>query len=107
MPEKSATVAEKSAGRAAQVCIMPGCGGVFGVNERIYVCPKCGGPLEIECLPAGQAGLSASALRRLWESRATSQEPRDRSGVWRYREVLPLDENVRCVTLFEGNTPLY
>lgn len=105
MPERSATVAEKFAGRAAQVCIMPGCGGVFGLNERIYVCLKCGGPLEIDCRPAESLG--APALRKLWESRAASQEPRDRSGVWRYREVLPFDENVRCVTLFEGNTPLY
>src|SRR5580704_8233844 len=92
MAEKSAAVAEKFSGKAAQVCIMPGCGGVFGLNERVYVCPKCGGPLEIEC--KAPEGLSASELR-------------DRSGVWRYRDLLPFDDAVQCVTLFEGNTPIY
>jgi threonine synthase len=105
MPEKVAALAEKFSGKAAQVCIMPGCGGVFGLNERVYVCPRCGGPLQIECRPA--EGTSASDLRKRWEARATSQEARDRSGVWRYRELLPFDENVTCVTLLEGNTPIY
>ena len=84
---------------------MPGCGSVFGLNDRIYVCAKCGGPLEIECKPA--EGVLPSALRARWEARAISHEPRDRSGVWRYRELLPFDDAIHCVTLFEGNTPLY
>jgi threonine synthase len=105
MPEKSAVLAEKASAKAAQVCILPGCRGVFSLNERIYVCPRCGGPLEIECLPACNA--NASELKKRWEGRAASQEPRDRSGVWRYRELLPFDDAVSCVTLFEGNTPLY
>jgi threonine synthase len=105
MAEKSAAVAEKFSRKAAQVCIMPGCGGIFGLNERIYVCAKCGGPLEIEC--RAPEGVLASALRARWDARAVSHDPRDRSGVWRYRELLPFDEAVACVTLFEGNTPLY
>jgi threonine synthase len=105
MSEKSAAVAEKFSGKAAQVCIMLGCGSVFGLNERVYVCPKCGGPLEIEC--NAPEGVSADALRKRWESRATSLEPRDKSGVWRYRELLPFDDTAQCVTLFEGNTPIY
>jgi threonine synthase len=105
MAENTAAVAGKFAERAAQVCIMPGCGGVFGLNERVYICPKCGGPLEIECKPP--EGVLGSALRARWEARAVSQQPQDRSGVWRYRELLPFDEAVQCVTLFEGNTPIY
>jgi threonine synthase len=105
MPEKSAAIAEKFSGKAAQVCLMPGCGGVFGLNERVYVCPRCGGPLEIECKPP--EGTSAADLREKWENRATSQEPRDRSGVWRYRELLPFEESAKFITLFEGNTPIY
>jgi threonine synthase len=105
MPEKSAAIAEKFSGKAAQLCIMPDCGGVFGLNERIYVCPKCGGPLEIECRPP--EGVLVSALRARWDARAVSHDARDRSGVWRYRELLPFDDGVACVTLFEGNTPLY
>ena len=105
MIDKAAGVAEKLSGRAAQVCIMPNCGGTFGLNERVYVCPTCSGPLEIECKPP--EGVLPSALRARWDARAVSHEPQDRSGVWRYRELLPFDEAVRCVTLFEGNTPLY
>jgi threonine synthase len=105
MPEKSAILTEKSSSRAAQVCIVPGCGGAFGLNERVYVCPKCGGPLEIDCRLA--EGVDAAVLRRRWDARAASLEPRDRSGVWRYRELLPFEEHTPFVTLFEGNTPLY
>ncbi len=77
---------------------------VFGLRERIYVCPKCGGPLEIECNAA--EGVPVPALRA-HGSAGRLAEPRDRSGVWRIRELLPF-ENVRpCVTLCEGNTPLY
>ena len=105
MPEKSTIAAERVAGRAAQVCIVPGCGGTFGLKERVYVCPRCGGPLEIECRPVGEFG--AEVLRKLWESRAASHEPQDVSGVWRYRELLPFEDAAPFVTLFEGNTPLY
>jgi len=94
-----------AAARAVQRCILPGCRGSFGIGERIYVCPACGGPLEIDLqLPAAS---EAPALRKLWETRAGSQEARDLSGVWRYRELLPFDNHAQLVTLFEGNTPLY
>ena len=105
MPEKSAAIADKFSERAAQICIMPGCGGVFGINERVYVCPRCGGPLEIECRLS--EGLNALILRARWEARAASHDAQDRSGVWRYRELLPFDPTVHRITLFEGNTPLY
>lgn len=105
MAETPAAIVEKFSERAAQVCIMRDCGGTFGLNERVYVCPKCGGPLEIECKPP--EGVLPSALRARWDARAVSHEPQDRSGVWRYRELLPFDEAIRCITLFEGNTPLY
>ena len=108
MAEKAAVIGEKSpaeSARAVQSCIMPGCGGVFGLNERVYVCPNCGGPLEIEVKPPER--MTAATMRARWDARAVSQELRDRSGVWRYRELLPFEENVKCVTLFEGNTPLY
>ena len=91
-----------------QRCIDAACGGTYGLRERIYVCPRCGGTLEIDCRLAGlrPAG-RAAALRKLWASRAASHDPRDVSGVWRYREMLPFDEPIPFVTLFEGNTPLY
>lgn len=104
MTQKSASVAEPAAAKAAQRCILPGCGAVYGIRERIYLCPKCGGPLEIDCRVAAIRG---DALRKAWEARAVSREPRDISGVWRYRELLPFDDSASIVTLFEGNTPIY
>ena len=90
---------------ALQRCIEPDCGARFGLNEQLYVCPHCGGLLEIEnetnALP------DAEALRRLWHSRLASSDERDRSGVWRYRELLPFSEDAPIVSLAEGNTPLY
>src|SRR5229473_3280744 len=47
------------------------------------------------------------AWRGWWEARAASCDPRDASGVWRYREVLPFADDAPIVTLSEGNTPLY
>jgi len=88
-----------------QRCIRPACGASFGIRERIYVCGNCGGPLEIAApLPPAS---EASALRVRWSARAASLEPRDRSGVWRFRELLPFGDAAPIVTLAEGNTPLY
>ena len=71
------------------------CGELF---EVVY--PGWHGPKQTRPNP--------SALRWLWRERRSSLEPADRSGVWRFREMLPIlktDEGV--VTLGEGNTPLY
>lgn len=49
-----------------------------------------------------------SALRWLWQERRTSTMAVDQSGVWRFRDLLPiLDHPENPVTLREGNTPLY
>ena len=49
-----------------------------------------------------------SALRWLWQERRTSSLPIDQSGVWRFRDLLPiLKRPDNAVTLREGNTPLY
>lgn len=50
----------------------------------------------------------AMALRHLWAERRDSTLAIDQSGVWRYRELLPILQNdEHAVTLREGNTPLY
>jgi threonine synthase len=104
MTQQPASVAAPVAAKAAQRCILPECGALYGIRERIYVCPKCGGPLEIDCgMPIRDAG----ALRATWESRGNSRDPRDVSGVWRYRELLPFEDSAPFVTLCEGNTPIY
>ncbi len=105
MTEKSVRAAEKAAEKAAQRCIAPACGASYDLRERVYVCPRCGGTLEIDCRL--DALRNPAALRERWAARAASRDPQDASGVWRYREMLPFDEPIPFVTLFEGNTPLY
>ena len=90
---------------SAQSCIEPQCGACFGINERLYTCSQCGGLLEI-AHPLDSID-NAHTLPAIWEARRTSFEPRDRSGVWRFRELLPFAKDARIITLEEGNTPLY
>jgi threonine synthase len=48
------------------------------------------------------------ALRYRWQELRTSTMAIDQSGVWRFRDLLPILENYNnIVTLREGNTPLY
>ena len=49
MMEKTARAADKAAEKAVQRCIDSACGATYGLRERIYVCPRCGGTLEINC----------------------------------------------------------
>lgn len=101
----SAPATETVAKRASQRCVELGCGAQYGINERLYVCPRCGGLLDVE---TGRAGsFDAGDLRAVWAARRASTEARDRSGVWRYRELLPFADDAPVVTLAEGNTPLY
>jgi len=63
-------------------------------------------------IPAGASGgndrPNPGALKWLWRERRCSSEEIDHSGVWRFRELLPiLDSFGNVVTLSEGNTPLY
>ena len=90
---------------ATQRCIDPGCGARFELNERLYVCPSCGGLLDVAL--EAYADLDPQELQAVWTSRLASFDPRDRSGVWRYRELLPFAADAPIVTLAEGNTPLY
>jgi len=105
MSEETARSVQQTTAKGAQRCILLGCAASFDLHERIYVCPRCGGPLEIEC-NLDAAG-KAAALREKWTARAASLDPRDRSGVWRFREILPFEDSEPVVTLLEGNTPLY
>ena len=80
-----------------------------------FRCTACGELFEIEYpwsegTPAGperQWQPNPAALRHLWNERRTSTQAVDQSGVWRFRELLPIVAEERIVTLREGNTPLY
>ena len=67
------------------------------------MCSRCGGLLDIE----RREEIASDSLRELWLTRRASFDPRDRSGVWRFRELLPFPEDASVVSLGEGNTPLY
>lgn len=88
-----------------QRCINDECRIVFGIDEPVYVCAKCGDLLEIERTEAGS--FDAASLREVWRERRMSLDVKDRSGVWRFREFLPFDEDVEVVSLGEGNTQVY
>lgn len=106
-----------------------GCARVIALSDlkEDFRCPECGDLYEVE-YPAwscrdqscqeeaaqpepasARRGLpNASALRWLWKERRTSTELKDQSGVWRFRELLPiLRDEQHIVSLREGNTPLY
>jgi len=88
-----------------QRCIESKCGHTFELERPIYTCSVCNGLLDITWTDTPKQDLNV--LRSIWWSRKTSMDLRDQSGVWRFREVLPFDQNVDVVSLQEGNTPLY
>jgi threonine synthase len=92
----------------------------FGCGARIpgadaqpdFRCALCGDLFEVEYpgwgLRQGHDRPNPGALKWLWRERRCSCEALDHSGVWRFRELLPiLDSFGNAVTLREGNTPLY
>jgi threonine synthase len=85
--------------------------------EKDFRCNACGELLEVEYPSWSEAGgpqpgprrmPNPGALRWLWQERLQSRLPIDQSGVWRFRELLPILRHPdQAITLREGNTPLY
>jgi threonine synthase len=67
-------------------------------------CPACGGVPECA---APESELSGENLRSLFRLRLLSGDPADRSGVWRFRELLPELQRSAIVTLGENRLPLH
>jgi len=74
-----------------------------------YACEACGDLLEVvHDLPRLRAARSPAAWRRLFDDRLAAREGPDRSGVWRYHElILPDLPASDIVSKPEGNTNLY
>lgn len=79
----------------------------YPLEKNIYTCPKCGGLLDVAHDLTAWHG-QAVKLRQIFDERMKSWQAVDRSGVWRYRELIApgIDENM-IVTRGEGNTTLY
>ena len=85
-----------------------GCGTIQEEFSPDFCCCQCGDLLEAIYPERTRDGkLSPDSLKSIWLSRKTSPAPEDRSGVWRFRELLPRVPVQQIVTLTEGNTPVY
>ncbi len=85
-----------------------GCGAVTSSAAQDFRCSQCNHLLEITDPKWTSTGLDAAALKSVWRERRSSNAALDLSGVWRFRELLPVPESEQhVVTLREGNTPLY
>jgi threonine synthase len=87
-------------------CIEADCRTSYPATERLYTCKRCGGLLDVAYdfqLPA-----SAEEMKARFRERRMMDSEIERSGVWRFRELLPFaGDPSHIVTLNEGNTPLY
>jgi threonine synthase len=85
-------------------CNNPKCAHVLDLHERAVACPRCADLLEV-VIPAPT--VAPAALKKMWLERRMSNASADRSGVWRFRDLLPGPyDDASLVTLWEGNTPL-
>ena len=87
-----------------QRCIHPACGGTRAVDDTSFVCPTCGGLLDVAY---DWNRLAPPKSLRDFESRwARRSDPLCFSGVWRFRELLPFAEPDKVLTIGEGQTIL-
>src|SRR6266404_836943 len=87
-----------------QRCIFPECAATGAVDETQFVCPRCGGLLDV-AYDWSQVS-PPKALRDFeakWSDRAN---PLNCSGVWRFRELLPFAGPNQVLTIGEGQTIL-
>lgn len=85
-------------------CADPSCARVSQLGGISYACAFCGALLEV--------GYEFDASQpwewpALWRSRLGGADSTDRSGVWRFRELLPfLPSSATPISLGEGGSPL-
>jgi threonine synthase len=85
-------------------CIKEGCQHRQDPKKDALRCAFCGELLEVKY---EFDRFDPEQLRHAWHQRRLSGEPIDRSGVWRFRELIPFtDSGARIISLSEGSTPL-
>lgn len=77
-----------------QECIK--CKTSYGIDEIVYFCKKCGDILEVKF---DQKELLEKISGTDWKTSPLS--------VWRYRDLMPIHETTKVVTLNEGGTGLH
>jgi threonine synthase len=83
------------------------CENTYPLEENHYTCPACGGLLDVVHDLSAWHG-KGNELRKIFDARLMSWSPPDRSGVWRYRELVGPSTAVEdIVSRGEGNTTLY
>jgi threonine synthase len=87
-----------------QRCINPACGGTCAVDETAFVCPRCGGLLDVAY--DWDRLRPPTSLRDFEAKWADRSNPLSFSGVWRFRELLPFAEPDKIMTIGEGQTIL-
>lgn len=109
MPDQAGTILAATVTAAQLTLVCPSCGSTASGDTTRFRC-GCGTPFD---LPADAFPLEATGATE-WRARFQQRlaafqggAAADKSGVWRYRELLlPLPED-QIVTRQEGNTPLY
>src|SRR5262249_7248746 len=87
-----------------QRCIAPHCAATLAVDDTSFLCPRCGGLLDVaydrDRLPPPRS------LRDFEAKWANRSDPLCFSGVWRFRELLPFAPPEHVLTIGEGQTIL-
>src|SRR5260370_3487114 len=87
-----------------QRCIHPQCGGAASADDTSFVCPKCGGLLDVAYdWNRLQPPKTLDWFESKWAERSN---PLHFSGVWRFRELLPFAPPEKIMTIGEGQTIL-
>src|SRR5260370_14992136 len=84
-------------------CIEESCRHRKDPKKESHSCSLCGGLLEVsyEFDP-----FDPEELREVWHQRRLSGEPIDRSGVWRFPELIPFfGSGARVISLSQGSAP--
>src|SRR5262245_23607263 len=88
----------------SQRCIYPDCATAVALEDTAFVCPRCGGLLDVAY---DWDRLSPPRSLREFEAKwADRADPLNFSGVWRFRELLPFAPPEAVLTIGEGQTLL-
>jgi threonine synthase len=87
-------------------CIEADCDERYAIDDRIYTCRRCGGLLDAQY--AFNPAKTSDEMKAIFKARRSVDTELERSGVWRFRELLPfVNDPSKVVTLAEGNTAIY